>query len=190
MKLRKWELFTKHFTYLAQEITPGKLQIHKPEWASLRWGSQLETMTELRSFVGICQVFRRIISGYSKVCSALYMMRKKGQPVKSEPFGEAEENTFEELIERVTNPPVLTLLRNDLLYSSDTDTSDQQIGAAILPEHKQSGTKIQPIAYWSRSLNEAENKYSTPQKKCLPIVFPLTTLRPYLRSRNFQLNTD
>lgn len=107
-----------------------------------------------------------------------------------EPFEEAEARAFEELIGRITNQPVLALPRSEFLYSLETDASEKQIGAALFREEKALGSKRQQICLWSRSLNDAEKQYSTPDKDCFAIDCSLTILRRFLKGSKFQLNTD
>lgn len=151
--------------YLGQEIEQGKLEMYTAEVASLRAAPHSETTAEIPSFLGICNVFLSFIGGYSKVASLLYNMTKKGQPIKLEPFGQAEEKAFDDLIERVKNPEVVALPRNELFYSLHTLASEQKFGAAHCKEDKQVGTKRQPIGYWSKSLNDDEKRYLVPLKR-------------------------
>lgn len=111
------------------------------------------TVTELRSFLGMCIVFRRVVQGYLTLASPLYRLTKKAQGIKLEPFGEAEQKISGELIDRATSPPVWALPKNGLFYSFDTDGSPQQVGAALFQEDEAFGNKRQQIGYWSSSFD-------------------------------------
>jgi hypothetical protein len=75
-----------------------------------------------------------------------------------------------------TNPFILT-----------TDASGCAIGA-ILSQGKVGQEK--PIAYASRTLNQAEQNYSTIEKELTAIVWACQHFRPYLIGKNFTIVTD
>lgn len=52
------------------------------------------------------------------------------------------------------------------------------------------GLKNAPIAYTSRILNGAEQRYSTIEKERLAIVYRVNHFRPYLYGRTFIIITD
>lgn len=68
-----------------------------------------------------------------------------------------------------------------------TDASGHAVGGML-----SQGTvgKDLPIAYASRSLNNAEKNYSTIEKELLAIVYCVNHFRPYLYGRKFVLVTD
>ena len=136
----------------------------------------------------MCNVYRRFFPDYSDIAAPLNALLQEGQPVKLDPFGAAEDESFRALIDAVKSPPVLALPRPDLPYSVDTDASDYQVGA-VLFQTTEDGER-RPIGYWSRSLKPAEKNYSTPEKECLAVVWALTTLRPYLQGEQFTLYSD
>ena len=68
------------------------------------------------------------------------------------------------------------------------DASDYQVGAALFQTTEHGERR--PIDYWSRWLKPAEKNYSTPEKKCLAVVWALTILRPYLQGEQFTVYSD
>ena len=155
---------------------------------ALKKASSPKTQTKLRSFLGLYNVYRRFVPRYSHVASPLNALLKKVQPVNLAPVGESETHAFNALVEAITSPSVLGLPKTGLPWEVDTDASDYQVGAALFPVEKYGQRKS--IGFWSRSLLPAEKNYSTPEKECLAIVWELQTLRPYLQSGNFVVNTD
>jgi hypothetical protein len=95
---------------------------------------------------------------------------------------------FEELRKRLLFPPVLALPRAKGHLYLDTDASDGHLGCCLLQD--QPDGKPLPLGYWSRTLNSAEQNYSTTEKECLTIVWAITHLRPYLEGADFTVRSD
>lgn len=53
--------------------------------------------TQLRAFLGLCNVYRRFVLQYSHMAALLKALLKKGQPVKLEEFGRSETSSFDTL---------------------------------------------------------------------------------------------
>ena len=68
-----------------------------------------------------------------------------------------------------------------------TDASGGAIGAVLSQEE---GGDDRPIAFASRSLCDAETRYSTIEKEFLAIVWAVKNFRPYLLGRHFKIYTD
>ena len=64
-----------------------------------------------------------------------------------------------------------------------TDSSDYQVGAAILQDGH-------PIAYFSKKLSQAQLSYSTTEKECLAIVLCLKEYRKMLYGGKLNIFTD
>ena len=64
-----------------------------------------------------------------------------------------------------------------------TDASDYQLGAAIIQEGR-------PIAYWSRSLQSNQMKYTTTEKELLAIILCLKEYERILYGAKTEIYTD
>ena len=114
LKLSKCSFFTDTVKYLGHVIKPGTLQVNEVATMALKKASSPKTQTQLRSFLGLCNVYRRVFPRYSHVAAPLNALLKKGQPVNLAPFGESETNAFNALVEAITSPPVLGLPKTGL----------------------------------------------------------------------------
>ncbi|CAN8076676.1 unnamed protein product, partial [Agarophyton chilense] len=169
-------------------IKPRHLAIQEAQTAALREVQPPSTQKQLRSCLGLCNVYRRFVPRYSHIAAPLNAKLHKGQPVQLEQFGQAEVEAFETLKTKIITAPVLALPIPNLPYSVHTNSSEYQVGCALFQTHPDGERK--PIGYWPRSLNAAQKKYSVSEEECLAVVWTLTTLRPYLQGERLTVNTD
>ncbi|KAL4103608.1 hypothetical protein QTP88_018969 [Uroleucon formosanum] len=94
---------------------------------------------------------------------------------------------FDTLKEKLINAPILQYPNFEKEFILTTDASQFAIGSILsqgIP-----GQDL-PIAYASRTLNKAEQAYSTTEKELLSIVWAVKHFRPYLLGREFKIFTD
>ena len=77
------------------------------------------------------------------------------------------QEAFEELKEKITSQPVLSLLRREGKFRVKMDASGHAIGGVLSQE--QDG-KWKPIAFLSRTMQAAERNYEIYDKELLAIV--------------------
>lgn len=83
MKLRKCSFFIDSIKYLGHIMRPGIIEADRAATATLRGILHLETFTELRSFLGLCNVYRRFIRRFTDKSAPLYKLIK-GKPLSKE----------------------------------------------------------------------------------------------------------
>ena len=188
LKLKKCRFFAETVDYLGHVVRPGLLEVATKNTAAIDGFEEPKTQTHLRSFLGVCNVYRRFVPNFAQVSAPLNELLKKGAPVELPPLNEHQRRSFNLLKQALKEPPILRLPRPSLPYSVDTDASDYQIGCALLQTHED-GSRY-PIGFWSRSLIQAERNYSVSEKECLAVVWACTILRPYLERTHFDLYTD
>ena len=145
LKLNKCNFFTKTVYYLGHVIRPGKIEVAEKNTAALQGFKEITMQTKLRSFLGMCNVYRRFVPNFARVAAPLNQLLKKGQGPDLEPFDEAQRGAFELLKQALSEPPVLRLPQQDLPYSVDTDSSAYQIGCALMQTYPD-GTR-HPIGF-------------------------------------------
>ena len=195
LKLAKCSWCTDKINYLGHTITPGKLSINAAHTAGLLGLVPPRTLTELKSFLGFVNVYRRFVRDFAKIAYPLYEILKgrsktenSSRNVPIPALNAVQLEAFEALKQAVASPEVLALPRPDLPFSLDTDASDYQLGAALFQVYGDKDRR--PIGFWSRTLNPAEQNYSTPEKECLAVIWALQTLRPYLQGTHFVVHSD
>ena len=131
LKLSKCSFFTDRVKYLGHIIKPGRLEIDTAHVKSLREAKPPTTKTELRSFLGVCNVYRRFMKNYAMITAPLTDLLKDESPDPLNELDASEIKAFHALIKAITEPPVLALPIADARFSLDTDSSDGQIDCAL-----------------------------------------------------------
>lgn len=142
--------------------------------------------TELRSFLGIAGYFRRFVKGFAIIAASLHAATST--MVRFE-WNDRMNDSFKNVKEKITSPPVLTFPNFKASFIVETGASSVALGV-VLAQKKEDG-KIHPVYYSSRTMNDAERKYSACKREALAVVFALKNYRLYLlSSKRFQVITD
>ena len=80
LKLSKCSFFTHRVKYLGYIIKSGRLEIDTAHVKSLREAKPPTTKTELRSFLGVCNVYRLFVKSYAMIVAPLTDLLKEGSP--------------------------------------------------------------------------------------------------------------
>ncbi|CDF39938.1 unnamed protein product [Chondrus crispus] len=147
------------------------------------------TLTQMRSFLGACNVYRRFVKGFAKIARPLTDMTRKGADPDFYNPTEAQLNAFDNLKRCMIAPPILALPRYGRPYMIDTDASAYQLGCTLLQEHDQPND-WRPVGYWSYSLKDSERNYSATERECFAVVWAVRTQRPYVEGTKFTVRTD
>ena len=97
------------------------------------------------------------------------------------------QDTFEALRALLITAPVLAFPKEDLPYIVDTDASDYGIGG-VLSQNIEGTEHV--IAYYSKSLNPAQQKYCTTRRELLAVVATLDHFKGYIWGPHFTVGTD
>ena len=191
LKLKKCEFFQPRVDYLGHVIIPGRLAVALENTKAFADCTFPRNVTQMRSFLGAANVYRRFIKDFSGIAEPLNsMLKKDAKPNWHEPTQEARE-AFEYLKKQLVASPVLALPKRGCPYMIDTDASAYQLGATLLQQQDPSKpNEWRPVGYWSKTLNSAEQNYSTIERECYSVVWAVTKLRPYLEGQKFTVRSD
>ena len=168
-------------------VGQGELKVQDKNIRGLNEASPPRCKKDLRSFLGMCNVYRRFVKDNAQVARPLATMTSSRRLDRWEMLSDEALGAFEELKRRLTKAPILALPRRQGTYMLDTDASAGQVGAVLLQEQPDQSTR--PVGYWSRSLNAAERNYSTTERECLAMVWASLLLRPYVEGTRFTVRT-
>ena len=85
LKLKKCSFSTNKVKYLGHIIHPGTLEVDATHTIALKRAKHPTIYTQLRAFLGLCNVYRRFVPKYSHIAAPLNALLCKGQPVNLRP---------------------------------------------------------------------------------------------------------
>ena len=80
VKREKCEFTQPKIHFLGHVISQGELRMDEAKVKEIQYWEAPTKMTELRSFLGLANYYRRFISGYSAIAAPLTELLKKNRP--------------------------------------------------------------------------------------------------------------
>ncbi len=80
LKLKKSNFFCRSVHYLGHRITPGPLEVALKRKDTLEGFEFPTTLTQVRSFLGMCKVYRRFVKDVATIAGPLNDLLKNGMP--------------------------------------------------------------------------------------------------------------
>lgn len=135
---------------------------------------------KLKSFLGMANYYRKFIKNFATIAMPLTKLLKKSVEFQ---FSDKCLGAFEELKRQLSDKIVLQYPDWTKPFQIYVDASGYGLGGVL----EQNG---RPIAYASRLLNSAEQRYSTIDRELLAIVWATKQWKCYLLGRHFTVYTD
>ena len=147
----------------------------------------LRNIKDMQKFLGLANYYRQFVKDFARVAKPLHKMMRKEMKWS---WGERQQKAFEKLKERFTMEPVLVIPDLDKEMRVEADASDFATGGVL--SMKCEDEKWRPVAYISKSLNEAERNYKIHNKEMLAIIWCLEAWRHFLEGAKnwFEIWTD
>uniref|UniRef100_A0A2N9EGQ7 RNase H type-1 domain-containing protein n=1 Tax=Fagus sylvatica TaxID=28930 RepID=A0A2N9EGQ7_FAGSY len=156
------------------DVDPARASVMKPP----------TTHKELKSFLGKLSYIRRFIPGLAAVTSTFAPLLKKGAPFH---WSTECQEAFEKVQDIMTKLPTVCAPISGKPLRLYLASNSQAIGALIAQEND-NGVE-QPIYYVSRTLKDAESRYSGAERSCLALISASQRLRHYFLAHKVQLMT-
>ncbi|CAL1356223.1 unnamed protein product [Linum trigynum] len=153
------------------------------------------TVKDIRSFLRHDGFYRRFIENFSKIALPLAKLLKKDAPFL---FTKECLEAFKILKAKLTDAPIMVSPDQSLPFELMCDASDYEVGA-VLGQRRRRTTfsafgptplPFQPIFYASRTLNDAQENYTTIKKELLAVIFAFDKFRSYLVLSKVIVYTD
>lgn len=184
LKPEKCSFLQKSVKFLGYKISGNGLEIDESRIRCIKLYPRPTNVQEVQRFCGFVNFYRKWVFDFAKTAKPLYNLCKK--EVKFE-WNTGCENAFLKLKQSLITPPVLAFPRFDQDFILSTDASKISCSGILA---NRDGRDERPIQYFSRTLNEAQSRYSAIELELLAIIWSVEWFRSYLYGRKFYIYTD
>lgn len=182
-KLSKCEFAVNKVEYLGHLISDSGVSVDQQKVQAVRDWPRPKNKRDVQSFLGLVNYYRRFISHCSGIAKPLTDLTKN-VPFQWNP---AAESAFVELKELLVKAPTLVTFDPKKETIVTSDASKYAIGAVLEQKHD---SRFHPVAYASRTLNNAEQNYAAHERELLAVVDTIRKWRVYLHGITFTAYTD
>ena len=202
-KRSKCQFFRSEVEFLGHHVGRNGLRMVESKVASVENWPTPTCQSDVEQFLGLAGYYRPFIRDLSKIAAPLAALTgrlRKGKGVrpagggkpthtrrKAWHWGEREDASFQAVKAAITRAPCLAIADPSKSYVVHTDASGYATGAVLMQDQ---GHGLQPIAFMSKKMNDAERNYPVHEQELLAIKNALTTWSHYLRDRHFTVVTD
>ena len=188
LNAEKCTWFSNEVEYLGHIVRPGQIHVHDKNVDALKHASFPTTKTQLKSFLGMCNVYRRFVEDFAERAKPLNATTRADVPPDLPKPTDAAFAAFDDLRQALLAPPILALPKAKGQMIIDVDACADQLGCTLLQEQPES-TRL-PVGYWRCGLSPAEKNYTTTERECLGVVWSVLKLRHFLDGHRFLIRTD
>jgi len=183
---KKCEFMTDELDFLGLVIGKRGVRVNDKKVNILRTWPRPISLTDLRSFLGLLQFFRRFIPEFAKVAAPLTNLTKKDKGLSF--WDEECDKSFESLKTAITNAPILVAPDWSKPFRGHVDASQTAIGGTLTQQDENGMDRV--ISFYSKKLSPAETNYTTNDRELLALVRFLERFRCYLEGSDFEIITD
>ena len=171
-------------TYLGHKVSERGVETTDEKVRAILKAPEPGSVSQLRSWLGGINYYGKFLKDLSTILAPLYALLRQNQ---SWHWGAAERSAFEAGKRLLSNPPVLAHFdpKHEVILSADA--SPIGIGC-VLSVITPAGER--PVAFYSRTLNETERRYSQTDREALAVVAGVRKFHYFLAGRSFRIQTD
>jgi transposase InsO family protein len=142
---------------------------------------------QMKSFLGVANYFRDFIPDFSRKIEPLQAMIGNYDRTRRLVWSQDAQESWDSIREAIRQCQTLHFVDPDAPVYLHTDASDYGIGGYLF--QIVDGKEV-PIAFMSKSLSDAECRWSVTEKECYAFVYMFKKYEYLLRDRYFILRTD
>ena len=163
----------------AEGISPDPAKLEK-----LKTFARPKSVGDVRAFLGFAGYYRRFIRDFAMIASPLFKLLEQDSKFE---WNAEQETAFQTLLNTIEAEAVLVHPKFGEPFLVDADASGTGIGGVLsqIIEGKE-----RPIAFVSRHLTKAEQKWHIREQEALAVIWTLESFRHFLMGAEFKVRTD
>ena len=175
-------------TFLGHHVSENGVAPLESKVEAVRNFTKPSTMKGLRRFLGMVNFYRRFLPGAAKAMAPLHALLSPNK-VSRKPieWNELANESFCAIKQKLAEATMLAFPVLNAPTQLITDASDSAIGAVI--QQTVEGV-IRPIAFFSKNLSSAQQKWSAFDRELLAIYLAVRHFKHFLDGRSFTIFTD
>ncbi|XP_075908909.1 uncharacterized protein LOC142905723 [Petromyzon marinus] len=183
-KRQKCHLLRESVRYLGHIVSRSGISTDPEKTKCVQHWPTPTSAGDVRNFIGFASYYRRFVAGFATIAKPLHALTSKGVAFH---WGDAEQAVFDSLRNALVTAPSLAYPDFSVPFVLDTDASNTGIGGVL--SQKVDGIE-RVVAYGSRVLSLAEQRYCVTRCELLAIVFFIQQYKPYLYGQHFTVRSD
>ena len=185
LKQNKCVFLADSVTYLGHRIDLHGLHPVEEKVKALQEVPVPKNVTELKSFLGMLSYYSKFLPNLSSELAPLHKLLKQSVPWK---WKTEQQEAFVKAKKLLSSSQLLVHFDPKLEIRLACDASAYGIGAVL--SHLMPDGSEKPVGFVSRTLTDAEKKYSQLEKEGLACVYGIKRFHSYLFGHKFVLQTD
>ena len=173
----KCQFLRDEVNFLGHVVSRAGVSMQQHKVAAIRDWPVLQSVKDVRAFLGLAGFYRRFVRGFSEIARPLTDLTciadKKWWSWSSE-----AQQAFDALKQALTTAPLLAHPDPQSQWIVQTDASGHAIGGVL--SQKQDDGSMKPVAFWSHKLNSAQRNYSATERELMALVEATKHWRAYL----------
>jgi len=173
--------------FLGLVMGSGGIKMQEEKVAGVLEWPRPKTVKEVQKFLELANHYRRFVKDFAKIAKPMYKLVRKD---KKWSWGEEQKKAFEQLKQVFMTQPVLVAPKLDKEMRVEADALEYATGGIL--SMRCEDEKWRPVAFISKSLNEAERNYEIHNREMLVIIRCLDEWRHLLEGaqKKFEIWSD
>ena len=174
LKPKKCEFKWEQVNYLGAVISGNRVAVDPKKVEAIVSWPKPKKLVKVQEFIRFLNFYQRFIEGFSQIARPLHNLTKKDTKFL---WTNECQMAFNELKEWIMTIPVLAMAQDKGLIRIKADACQYTIGGVLSQEQERG---FRPIAYFSKSLNDAKQNYNTYNRELLAIMKVLREWQHYM----------
>ena len=184
LKVSKCRFFANQIKFLGYQVNRDGLTMDPSRIDAINTMPLPTNKKGLQAFLGVVNYYRIFVRDFASLAEPLYELLRKQSKFK---WTDRQTQAVNILKSKLASAPIVQFPDFSRRFYLHTDASNTGIGAVLMQEKN---GLLHPLAYVSKTLNEAQRRYATTKKEALSLVYALEQFRHMILMFPISVYTD